>query len=215
MGLFDLFRRPPAIAEVGALAEFIDRNAAFLVQKGMYEYSRARAGHYAKVLLREPEFLAAMERARWQAYPLGLAMVGEMVEKLLNPRIADNRHAGISALAELVLSVFDRYPIPEPFDARIWEEERRELARRLELIGLHPPKPVKDIPVPFIKLYFDMMPIHQKLRAPDLLAIGNYLRVSLINIHDKLTERLDVSAAVQSLLVWRFRSPPHFRGESE
>ena len=57
MGLFDIFRRAPAIRDVPALAEFIDGNAAFIAQKGIYEYSRARAGHYSKVLFREPEFL--------------------------------------------------------------------------------------------------------------------------------------------------------------
>ena len=60
-----------------ALADFIDEQSAFLVQKGIYEYSRARAGHYAKVLFTEQEFLDALERSRWRAYPLGLAMVGE------------------------------------------------------------------------------------------------------------------------------------------
>lgn len=203
MGFFDMFRRAPAIRDAGALAEFIDRNAAFLVQKGMYEYSRARAGHYAKVMFSEPEFLEAIERARWQAYPLGLAMVGEMVEKVLNPLIAEDRREGLDALTSLVLSVFDRYPIPQPFGAAAWEEARGELARRLDLVGLHPPKPVKDIPVPVAKLYFDMMPIHEKLRAPDFPAITNYLRVSLINIHDELVNCLDAPAAVQSLLAKR------------
>ena len=72
----------------------------------MYEYSRARAGHYAKVLLQEPEFLAAIEVARWQAYPLGLAMVAEMVEKLLHSHIADDRRAGVDALKDLVEGKF-------------------------------------------------------------------------------------------------------------
>jgi hypothetical protein len=200
MGLFDIFRRAPAIREGAALADFVDHNAAFLIQKGMYEYARARAGHYAKVLLQEPEFLAEIEKARWQGYPLGLAMVGEMVEKVLNPSIADDRRAGIDALADLVLSVFDRYPVPPSLGAAAWAGERSELARRLDLIALHPPKPVKDMPVPFAKLYFDMMPIHEKLRAPDFPAITNYLRVSLINIHDELIARIDVPAVVQSLL---------------
>jgi hypothetical protein len=203
MGFFDIFRRAPAIREAGALADFIDDNAAFLIQKGMYEYSRARAGHYAKVLLQEPEFLQAIEKARWQGYPLGLAMVGEMVEKVLNPLIADDRRAGIDALARLVLYVFDRYPVPPPLGAPAWANERIELARRLDLIGLHPPKLVKDIPVQFAKPYFDMMPIHEKLRAPDFPAITNYLRVSLINIHDELIKRLDAAAVVQSLLTER------------
>ncbi|MBX9776904.1 MAG: hypothetical protein K2Y71_21205 [Xanthobacteraceae bacterium] len=199
MGFFDIFRRAPAIREASALADFIDDNAAFLIQKGMYEYSRARAGHYAKVLLQEPEFLAAIETARWQGYPLGLAMVGEMVEKVVNPVTGDERRPGIAALADLVLSVFDRYPVPAPIGAPAWSNERIELRRRLEQIGLHPPKLVKDMPSPYTQTYFDLMPIHEKLRAPDYLAISNYLRVSLINIHDRLIERLDVPATARSL----------------
>ena len=53
MGLLDMFRPRPPIRDVPALAAFIDENAAFLTQKGIYEYSRARAGHYAKVLFSE------------------------------------------------------------------------------------------------------------------------------------------------------------------
>ena len=200
MGFFDIFRRAPAIREPSALADFIDDNAAYLIQKGMYEYSRARAGHYAKVLMREPEFLAAIEQARWQGYPLGLALVGEMTEKVVNPVTGEGRRAGVDALADLVLAVFDRYPVPAPLGAAAWANERIELARRLDQIGLHPPKPVKDMPVPFTQTYFDLMPIHEKLRAPDYPAISNYLRVSLVNIHDKLIERLDVRATAQSLL---------------
>src|SRR6266571_5178111 len=111
MGLFDLFRRPP-IAEIDELADFIDQNAAFLVQKGIYEYSRARAGHYAKVLFAELEFLEAVERSRWQAYPLGLAMVGELVEGVLRRHTGEDRRRALDALAAVVLAVFDRYPVP-------------------------------------------------------------------------------------------------------
>jgi len=200
MGFFDIFRRAPAIRETAALGDFIDSNAAFLIQKGMYEYSRARAGHYAKVLLSEPEFLEAIETSRWQGFPLGLAMVGEMVEGVLRPAFGEERRAGLDGLTALVLSVFDRYPVPAPIGAPAWAHERIELTRRLEQIGLHPPKPVKDIPTPFTQTYFDLMPIHEKLRAPDYLAISNYLRVSLINIHDTLIARLDVPATARSLV---------------
>ena len=85
-GFRDLFfwRKPP-ITDLDALADFIDEQAAFLVQKGIYEYSRARAGHYAKVMFSEQQFLDALERSRWAAYPLGLAMVGEVAEGVLRP----------------------------------------------------------------------------------------------------------------------------------
>ena len=72
MGLLDFFRRRRVlIQDAAGLAEFIDRHAAFVAQKGIYEYSRARAGHYAKVLFNEQTFLDAIDHSRWRAYPLG------------------------------------------------------------------------------------------------------------------------------------------------
>ena len=78
-----LFRPRPPIRDREALADFIDAQSAFIVQKGIYEYSRARAGHYAKVLFAEEGFAQSVEHARWQAFPLGLSMVGEMIEGVL------------------------------------------------------------------------------------------------------------------------------------
>src|SRR5215212_1290477 len=111
MGFFDWFRKPPPIRDMAGVSDFIDRNAAFLMQKGLYEYSRARAGHYSKVMFREPEFQAAVEVSRWRAYPLGLAMVAEMVEGVLRAHVGE-RHAALEALSDMVLDIFDRYPVP-------------------------------------------------------------------------------------------------------
>lgn len=198
MGLFDWFRKPPPVRDTAALADFIDGNAAFLMQKGIYEYSRARAGHYAKVLFREPEFHAAVEVSRWRAYPLGLAMVAEMVEGVLRAHVGD-RHAALESLTALVLDVFDRYPVPAALGEQEWGEHRAELARRLQLIGLHPRKRVMDIPEQWAQTYFDLMPIHEKLRTRDFPTTRNYLRVATCNIHDEFIERLDIPAVAASL----------------
>lgn len=198
MGLMDLFRRKPRISDCAALAQFVDGNAAFVVQKGIYEYSRARAGHYAKVLFREPEFHAAVEVSRWRAYPLGLLMVSEMVEGVLRPNVA-GRSAALDAVSALALDIFDRYPVPAALGEAEWREHRAELARRLQLIGLHPPKRAIDIPEPWAQTYFDLMPIHEKLRSRDFPTTRNYLRVTLCNVHDELVERLDLPAVTASL----------------
>src|SRR5258707_722388 len=145
MALFDIFRKRDPIRDAAALADFIDGNAAFLMQKGIYEYSRARAGHYAKVLFREPGFHAAVEVSRWRAYPLGLAMVAEMVEGVLRAHVGD-RHVRLESLIALVLAVFDRYAVPPELGEQEWRGHRAELAHRLQLVGLHPPKRVMDIP---------------------------------------------------------------------
>jgi hypothetical protein len=198
MGLFDWFRKPPPIRDVAALTDFIDGNAAFLMQKGIYEYSRARAGHFAKVLFREPEFHAAVEVSRWRAFPLGLAMVGEMVEGVLRGQIGE-RQAVLEAVSEIVLDAFDRYPVPAALDAAQWRDLRAELAHRLRMVGLHPPKRVIDIPEQWAQTYFDLMPIHEKLRTRDFPTTRNYLRVALCNIHDEFVARLDAAAVTESV----------------
>jgi hypothetical protein len=198
LGFFGFFRRPPPIRDAEALADFIDRNAAFVAQKGIYEYSRARAGHYAKVLFREPAFLEAVERARWRAYPLGLAMVGELVEGVLRSYGAQ-RYEQLEALRDLVLAVFDRYQVPAALGPQAWSEARVELARRLALVGLHPPKRAFEICEPWAETYFNLMPIHEKLRSSEFPTIRNYLRVTLCNIHDEFTKRMDAPALAAML----------------
>ena len=187
------------------LAQFIDEQSAFLVQKGIYEYSRARAGHYAKVLFKEAQFHEAIERSRWSAYPLGLAMVGELVEGVLRghwrPRpiaAGSSRRSGAGALGVR--------PLPDPGRARRGELEpiaRRELARRLQLIGLHPPKRAFTIAEPFAQAYFDLMPIHRQLRASEFPTLHGYLRATLCNIHEELTKRADVPAPRRDAVVGR------------
>jgi hypothetical protein len=199
MDLFAWFRKRPPIRDRAELADFIDRNAAFLMQKGLYEYSRARAGHYSKVLFREPEFQAAIETARWRAFPLGLAMVAELVEGVLRAHVGEQRRAAHEAISDIVLDVFDRYPVPAALGADEWREYRAELARRLQLAGLHAPKRAMDIPEQWAQTYFDLMPIHEKLRSRDFPTTRNYLRVAMCNIHDEFSERLDVPAVTSSL----------------
>jgi hypothetical protein len=200
MSLFNIFRGRPPIRDGHQLAQFIDENSAFLIQKGMYEYSRARAGHYAKVLFTEPEFQEALERSRWKAFPLGLAMVGELVEGVLRPLAADaDRTQQLETLRALVLSVFDRYQTPATLGEASWSQLRADLAHRLQLIGLHPVKRSFDIAGPFAKAYFDLMPIHRKLRASEFPTLHSYLKVTLCNIHDELTKRLDAEAMADSL----------------
>ena len=202
MKLLDrLFRKRPAIPDAAGLADFIDAQSAFLVQKGIYEYSRARAGHYAKVLFAEEGFAKSVERARWSAYPLGLAMVGETVEVVLRHQAGEQRREVLDRLIELVLSVFDRYPVPPSIGPGAWRSMRDELARRLDLVGGHAPKRVMAIPDPLAEAYFALMPIHEKLRGRDFVTTHNYLRVNLCNIHEELVQRIDVSAVTSELLL--------------
>ena len=199
MRFWEIFRRRPPVRTLDELADFIDAQAAFLAQKGIYEYSRARAGHYSKVLFAEAGFQHAVEQSRWRAFPLGLAMVAEIVEGSLRPHAGDDRRAVLDALTVLVLSIFDRYPFPEQLGKAEWLEARRKLAHRLDLIGTHAVKFAKDVPEPFAENYFACMPIHEKLRGHDHPTIHNYLRVTSCNIHEEFAQRADIAALVGAL----------------
>jgi hypothetical protein len=203
-----LFWRKPPIADLDALADFIDERAAFVVQKGIYEYSRARAGHYAKVMFSEKTFLDAVEVSRWSAYPLGLAMVTELAEGILLPYAPAARERQLAQLSRLVLSVYDRYAIPEAINAEAWLGARAELARRLQLIGLHPPKSALDVPKPFVKAYFDLMPIHAELRATDYPTTRSYLKIVMCNVHDEFARRMD-APRISRLLLDEAGDAPH------
>ena len=199
MPFWEIFRRRPPLRTLDELADFIDAQAAFLAQKGIFEYSRARAGHYAKVLFAEVGFQHAVEQARWRAFPLGLAVAAEIVEGILRPHVGDDRRAVLDSLSALVLSIFDRYPFPAQLAKDEWLEARRELARRLDLIGIHAVKFAKDVPEPFAESYFALMPIHEQLRGHDYQAIRNYLRVTACNIHAEFEKRADIAALVEGL----------------
>jgi hypothetical protein len=190
MGLLDFLRRKPPIRNLGELADFIDENAAFLVQKGIYDYSRARSGHYAKVMLTDPGFQAALDQSRWSAYPLGLAMVGEMVEATLAPEAADRRSL-LDPLIALVLSVFDRYPVPASIRPEDWQAARAELALHLERLSTHPPKRVIDIPEPFYERYFAMMPFGKEFLTNDAPTARGFMQLQLVNMQENLLARID------------------------
>ncbi|MBI3436306.1 MAG: hypothetical protein HY056_14735 [Proteobacteria bacterium] len=204
MGFLDFLFRPRArIVDMHGLADFLDANAAFLMQKGIYEYSRARAGPYAKTLMTERGFTQAVELARWQAYPLGLGIVAEMAEGVLRPPAPEEQRAFLDRFNCLALSVIDRYPQSAVLTQDAWRAARGELAQHLARIGLHPPKRVMDIPEPFATRYFELMPIHASLRGRDFPTMRNYLRITLCNIHDEFTRRADAAA-----LVARLRAAP-------
>jgi hypothetical protein len=193
------FWRQPPIADLDELAAFVDAQSAFLVQKGIYEYSRARAGHYAKVMFNEPEFLEALERSRWRAYPLGLAMVAELVEGVLRGHAGGALAPHLDGWRRLVLTVFDRYAAPAALGALVWQEERINLDRRLQALGLHPPKRAIDIPEPYARTYWDLMPIHKDIRSRDFSTTHSYLKITLCNVHEQLTSRADLPALARQL----------------
>lgn len=200
MGLFDMFRRPPPIADVGALEDFLDTHAAFLVQKCVFEYSRARAGIFWEKLFKEADFKAAVDYARWNGFPIALANVVEMVEGVMRPAARGSEALLLDRLVEIALSVIHRYPVPEGEASDFWTTRSDWLRKRLSDIQLTPPKAVKDIPIDTARQIFDLMPIHQSLRGEDFVVVRNHLRSNLCRMYEDFVARVKVEPLVEDTL---------------
>jgi hypothetical protein len=151
------------------------------------------------VLFNEPSFIEASDRSRWQAYPLGLAMLAELAEGVLGAAVGGDRGQRIEMIRRLTLSVFDTYPRPDVLEIHQWRDARAELDRRLQLIGLHPPKRSFEIADPFARAYFDLFPIHESLRRSEFQTVHGYLRIMLCNMHEDLRRRIDAQQLREAL----------------
>jgi hypothetical protein len=210
MGFLDWFRRPPPIDDRPGLIDFLDTRAAYLTQKGIFDYVRATSGPHFRGLIGEPAFATAVDKARWQSYPLSLSMVTEMVHGVLRPA-ASGAVPLAEALQAAALVVIDRYPIPQAIGAEAWASSREELRLRLLHIGLHARKAVKDIPAPFAQQFFINLPIHKQMRRQDDVWVTNNLRVTLIRMYEEFDQRADPAALAKALNVARERDAvaPH------
>ncbi len=203
MGLLDLFRRPPPIVDVGDLEDFVDQRASFMVQKNVFEYSRARAGVMWEKLFREEGFRAAVDVSRWRGYPIALGNVVEMVEGTLRPRVPGREQELLRALMRLARDVMHRYPIPPHEKPGFWLEQEAWIERRLGDIQLGPVKSVKDMPISTAQEMFDLLPIHESLRGEDFPMVRNHLRINLCRMYEDFIERADLDALSEAVLAPR------------
>ena len=148
-------------------------------RRGSLQNVRARAGDQADRILSEEAFARLTETARWRTYPLGLAMVAEMIDGLLRPH-ADAQRALADETIDLVLGVFDRHPVPAAIGKNAWLDARSELAMRLDHISTQPPRNVADIPAPYIKRYLAEMPSHTGMTHSEAGAALDALKRQLV-----------------------------------
>lgn len=203
MGLLDMFRRPPPVADAAALEEFIDQRAAFLTQKAAFEYSRARAGVMWQKLFKEVGFREAVDTSRWRSFPYAVGNVTEMVEGVLRPRASGRESELLASLTQVSRAVFHRYPVPAGEPARFWADAGEWLEGRLAPIQSAPPKPVKDIPLPTSREVFDLLPIHESLRGEDYPLMRNHLRTHLCRMYEDFVQRAELEALAADLLAPR------------
>jgi hypothetical protein len=197
LGIPAYFGRKPPIDTREKLIEFLDTRAAFLIQKNIFDYARARSGPYFSQIIKEQAFKDSVEVARWTGFPTGLAALAEIVRGVLFNEA--NRKALNDAVSSATLSAFDKYPVPAALGEDIWKKARETLIERLALIDTHPPKFAKDVILPYAQVLYDSQPIHEELRKRDFEMIQAQLRINLVTMHDEFEKRVDKPSLLADL----------------
>ena len=169
-----------------------------LIQKGIFDYTRAISGPSFSMLIEETAFSAAVDEARWKNYPLVLSMVTEMVDGVLRP---SRRQGGGARKRPGPDHAGDLRPVSGAgrIGTEAWSAARVDLETRIIHITLHATKHVKDIPLSLAEAEFNEMPIHERLRGNHIEWVRNSLRSNLIRMHEEFTERADCVALVAAL----------------
>lgn len=182
--LLNIARGTPPISSRGDLVDFLDSRGAFLVQKNIMDYARGRSGPHFTALMKEAEFNAALTQSRWTLYPLGVAMVTEMLDSFL--RAAGY---GVGGFAGLSAEAFDRHTPPPSIIPETWAAARAALIARADEIPARVAKPVKDIPLAYSQAVFDALPFHDARKANDFELVQANLRSNLLAMYENLGAR--------------------------
>jgi hypothetical protein len=184
------FRTEP-IASIEALESFMDSRAAFMAQKCVVEYCRARSGVLSMKLFKEQAFMAAMHHSRWTTYALVYCDIAEMIEGVLRPHARGSLGRLAEGLARIGERTFASHGVPEGAPEDFWFYAAERLEKRLALAQLHAPRPVREIPKTEIEAILASLPIHASLRPQDDELIQNHLRINLVRIYEDFLAAAD------------------------
>lgn len=199
-GLANRWRRP-RIGNLAELTEFIAAQSAFVAQKCTIDYCQARTGLNWPMLEKEAAFRQALDRARWEAYPLVLNDVGIMVEGLLRPATTEPNLLLLAHwLTRTYAESLERYGPPryrEPDST--WAEDIDHFRRRLGQAQMAAPRPVHEVGGESGAALHKLMPIHPSLTGLDKHMIANNVKMRLCRVYETLERDLDRKAVVAEI----------------
>jgi hypothetical protein len=188
--------RPP-VATLDELADFLAAQSAYVSQRTVLEYCRARTGLNWDKLYREQAFVDSLEVCRWEAYAEVLAEVAELALILLRRQGPADPHAYLPGVVAATRAALLRHPVPGHRTS--WDAASAGIEQHLAQSLLATPRAVHLAGFGAADAIFVHLPIHPDLRREDREMFRNSVRFALCRVFDEMTRRLDVSALAQAL----------------
>jgi hypothetical protein len=188
--------RPP-VATLAELADFLAAQTAYVSQRTVLEYCRARTGLNWEKLYREQAFIDSLEVCRWEAYAEVLAEVAELVLILLRRQDPGDPQACLPGLLAAAGAALLRHPVPGHRTS--WDAAAALIEEHLAQSLFASPRAVHLAGFGAADAIFAQLPIHPDLRPEDREMFRNSLRFALCRVFDEMKRRLDVPALTQAL----------------
>ena len=188
--------RPP-VATLDELADFLAAQTAYVSQRTVLEYCRARTGLNWDKLYREQAFVDSLEVCRWEAYAEVLAEVAELALILLRRQGPAEPQVYLPGMAAAVGAALRRHPVPGHRSS--WDGAAAAIGQHLAQSLLAAPRAVHLAGFGAADAIFARLPIHPDLRREDREMFRNSMRFALCRVFDEMTRRLDIAALAQSL----------------
>jgi hypothetical protein len=189
-------RRPP-VATLDELADFLAAQTAYVSQRTVLEYCRARTGLNWDKLYREQAFVDSLEVCRWEAYAEVLAEVAELALIVLRRQSPADPHVYLPGIAAAAGAALLRHPVPGHRTS--WDAASAAIEQHLAQSLLATPRAVHLAGFGAADAIFARLPIHPDLRPEDREMFRNSVRFALCRVFDEMTRRLDVPALAQAL----------------
>ena len=180
------------------LADFVAAQTAYVAQRSVIEYCRARTGFNWEKLSLEQTFLDRLEVCRWEAYAIVLAELAELaLIRLRRGGVADPE-AYLPGLVAAAQAALLRHPVPS--HRPDWGDAAEAIERHLARAILAAPRPVHLVGVRSADAIFDLLPIHADLRPQDREMFRNSVRFSICGAFDAMSRCMEVPALEAALL---------------
>jgi hypothetical protein len=171
---------------------------AYVAQRSVLEYCRARTGLNWDKLSLERSFLERLEICRWEAYAIVLAEVAELALIRLRRDGAADPQTYLPGLVAAAHAALLRHPVPG--HRTTWADAAEAIERHLARAVLAAPRPVHLLGQQSADAIFDLLPIHADLRPQDREMFQNSVRFATCGAFDAMSRCFEVPTLEAALL---------------
>lgn len=191
-------RATAPIATGAALARFLSGHAAFIAQRTVLDYCRAKTGLFSYALFEEAAFKQAYDKCRWEGYAAVMGDLFLVAEGFVRPSGTDALKI-VEPLAMLYRRHLTEKAAPD-HRPQGWDDVLAAFDARLRLsVVAHPKSPVESVAASAHQIFLTL-PIHHTYSGRDEEVILGSVQFRTLAMWQELQQRVRPAEVAADLL---------------